>query len=143
MGLNEREEVGMKLGPRVLGDEEFARQQKAHEEAAKRAFVYGPRVVGSEPAADEKPTAESTPSPAPEGDADGDGETTVAQIKQALEGDVSDETIDGLLASEFERSGDGPRKGVLRLLLKAEQGRGEASRAAIVAELQNALELKG
>ncbi len=124
----------MKLGPRVLGDEEFARQQKAHEEAAKRAFVYGPRVVGSEPAGASSPLAPEE---------NGDDEASVAQIKQALEGDVSDEVIDKLLASEFERPEDAPRKGVLRLLLKAEQSRGEASRPAIVAELQNALALKG
>lgn len=129
----------MKLGPKVLGEEEFQRQQKAHEEAAKRAFVYGPRVVGAEPAP-EPEKDEITPSQTPENTNDGQSakSLSLAKLNDALQGEVSDELLDGWMAAEFDREGE-PRKGALRLLLRAEQIRGEAARPAIVGELQNAL----
>lgn len=129
----------MKLGPKVLGEEEFQRQQQAHEEAKKRAFVYGPRVVG--------PTSEAThetskPAPPPPSTDSGDGQSaeslSLAKLNDALQGELSDEVLDGFIAAEFEREGE-PRKGALRLLLRAEQFRGDAARAAIVAELQSVL----
>lgn len=139
----------MKLGPRVLGEDEFQRQQQAYEEAKKRAFVYGPRVVGGAPATEEQPataTATREKPPQPSGDA-GDGQSgeersaetlSLSKLNDALQGDLSDEMLDGFLAAEFEREGE-PRKGALRLLLRSEESRGDAARPAIVAELQNAL----
>lgn len=144
----------MKLGPRVLGDEEFQAQQQAYEEAKKRAFVYGPRVVGAEPAPEPEPEQPTRKRQATKAAA-GKGETkasqpentndtqsaesfSLAKLEEALEGEVSDEVIDEFLAAEMEREGE-PRKGALRLLLKAEQSRGDVARPAIVAELQSAL----
>lgn len=134
------EELRMTLGPRVLGDEEFQRQQREHEEAAKRAFVYGPRVAG--PTTEDTPVAATAPTTTATQEKADDGQSaetlSLAKLNDALQSEVTDELLDGLLAAEMEREGE-PRKGALRLLLRAEQARGDAARLAIVAELQASL----
>ena len=127
----------MKLGPRVLGDEEFKRQQEEYEAAKQRGFVYGSRVAGQAPPpvvekpTDHEPTTDAGPEPAT-------GGLSLAKLEEKLDGELSDALLDDLILAEFEREGE-PRKGALRLLLKAEQSRGEAARSAIVTELQGAL----
>jgi hypothetical protein len=62
----------------------------------------------------------------------------VDQIKTALAENATVALFDEIMALEFERPEGRPRKGALRLLLVAEQGRAEP-RASIVKELELAL----
>lgn len=140
----------MRYGRRVLGEEEWARQRRAYDEAKRRAFKYGSRVVGPTADAEEIPATVQaatppTPEPAttkqPAPGASGPAHTlSVAELGEVLKGEVSMQLLDELIASEFERPEGEPRKGALRLLLQAEQARGPEPRSAVVAELQGALE---
>jgi hypothetical protein len=131
----------MTFGPRVLGKEEWEQQHRAHEEAERRGAAYGPRVVGLAPPAEQKPAVAKNED-AKSGDTSNEQSAeslSLAKLNDALQRELSDELLDSLLVAEFERSDGGPRKGALKLLLKAEQSRGEAARDAIIAELQGAL----
>lgn len=128
----------MKFGAKVLGEEEFAAEQKAYEQASKQGFAYGPRVTGSATATEEAPAKATTPV-APSGAAS-PHLLSVKELEKALTANPSEQLLDELVAAEFDRPEGQPRKGALRLLLQAEQARGEQARAAVVAELEKALE---
>lgn len=148
----------MKFGKKVLGKKEWARQQRAYEEAKRRGFKYGKRVTGetatakgpkAKGASKQAPEAPVVPPQAPKPEpattkqrAPGDEAQhllSVDELGEVLKGDVSADLLDELVAAEFERPEGEPRKGALRLLLQAEQARGDAARKPIIAELQGAL----
>lgn len=149
-------------GPRVVGDEEFRRQQEV---VARAAQIYGPRVTGGR--AEAKTTAEppkataSAPQPAaPEaGGGDGepsaptniegaggdeavqiaagaDGYLSVAELRAAVTANPA--LVDGFLDQELARQ-PRPRVSALRALLEAEQTEGGARRPEIVAKIKAAL----
>jgi hypothetical protein len=122
----------MKFGPRVIGEEQFQKEQQAEEVARKAAYAYGPRVTGEAPAE----TAER-PVKKPAGPAH---VLSVKELEKALKANPSEKLLDELIAAEFARPEGQPRKGALRLLLQAEQDRGDAAREAVITELQGALE---
>lgn len=147
----------IRFGKRVLGEEAHKRQQKSFAEAKARAFAYGPRVTGiprakRAAAAPAKPgdSKPATGQGAPEGGAGAGtdkgagsaGQARVLSLKEmekALGAEPAEQLLDELIAAEFERPEGEPRKGALRLLLAAEQARGDAARPTVVADLKNAL----
>jgi len=136
----------MRFGPLVLGPKAFEKEQEAYKEAASRAFVYGPLVANTPPAAgtDQKqePAGVTAPAKAKPAEPEPTQPTVLSlkELREALQEDVSEALLDKLIAAEFERAEGAPRKGALRLLLDAELARGEAARTAIVKELEKALE---
>ncbi len=135
----------MGFGRRVLGEEAWQAQEKAAK--AKRATSgFGVRVTGPvEPEVEEQaPVKKQAPVNDPDvpskeapGAPEKSAPLSLVELKKALAGNDSIVFFDQLTDAEFERV-EGPRKGGLRLLLKAEQDREEA-RPAIVTQLTQAL----
>lgn len=140
-------------GPRVTGSKPKAKGKAKQPETAK-ASKGGPAneptvPTGQEGAASETapvgdaaiPVPATTRQPAP--GRDPVHIVSVEQLGQVLKGEPSEQLLDELIDSEFQRPEGEPRRGALRLLLRAEQDRGDAARPAIVKELQRALEANG
>jgi hypothetical protein len=117
----------------VLGEEQFHKEQEAEDAARKAGYAYGERVTGSpEAAAATEPQAPAKPGP--------EHLLSVKELDKALKANPSEQLLDQLIAAEFARPEGQPRKGALRLLLQAEEDRGEQARDAVITELQGALE---
>ena len=150
----------MSCGRRVLGEKAWEAQQTAAKAAADRGAGFGSRVTGPitpSTAVEEAPPEveeqappvvdkadEGTPSEdvtTSEGKSDAPAPLSLVELKQALEENATEAFLDELVDAEFARV-EGPRKGGLRLLLKAEQDRDEVPpRAAIMTELTKALKV--
>ncbi len=137
----------MGFGRRVIGDQAWAAQE-AVAKTARANSGFGPRVTGApkEPVAEAVVTTDETTKP----ETTTDETTKPTETKEAiqltvkdlgarLQEDTSILVFDGLADAEFARV-EGPRKGGLRLLLKAEEDRGEP-REAVVLELKKALKI--
>ncbi len=135
------------FGRRVIGDEAWKAQEAAAKVAAGRGG-FGPRVTGAveevPPVATEEPQAEPTTDEAPpEAAVEPEAPTrlSLVELQKALAENATEGFFDEMLEVEMSRV-EGPRKGGLRLLLKAEQVRDEvAPRKAIVNELTAALKV--
>lgn len=132
-------------GPRVLGEEAFARQQ-AQQRATIGGRTYGPRMMDddaaetTEPTAEEKAAAEAAAAQAAADEAEKQkaaveffGELTVEELAAHLEG--APEDIEVAIKAELKR--EKPRKGAVEVLLEAEK-KGE-NRAAVTKVLSGVL----
>lgn len=147
----------MAFGKRVLGEEAWQRQQAAQQQAEAAGMKLGPRVTGAPTATvePEPPTSEEEP----QGDGLQDevpGEDVTQQeedvdeeqsspttlslkdLEGALKANATQELRDQLFDLETRRPEGEPRKGALRLFLKAEQD-SEDPRPAVIADIQNLL----
>lgn len=127
--------VGL-FGPKVLGKAAFEAEQTV---VKAKSHIFGPKVlIPSDP----KPAAEATdtrPNEPEDGlDDNDDGYLSEAEVADALE--KQPELFDRLVDMEFARSASGqkPRKGVLRRLLKHEKAQA-APRPEVVHLLETAL----
>lgn len=149
----------MSFGKRVIGEQAWEAQESAAKIARGRGG-FGPRVTGdvaveeAPPAVKEKPEAkapvvESRPeAEAPQAEptteeappeAEAPTYLSLVELEKALTENATADFFDEMLQVEMSRV-EGPRKGGLRLLLRAEQIRDEvAPREAIVNELTAAL----
>ena len=142
------------FGKRVLGEQAWEAQEAAAKVAASRGG-FGPRVTGDveeaspvatvEPQAEaaevEAPPAEPTTDEAPSEKPEAPTRLSLVELAKALAENATESFFDEMLEVEMSRV-EGPRKGGLRLLLKAEQVRDEvAPREAIVNELTAALKV--
>jgi hypothetical protein len=133
------------FGRRVIGDQEWEAQEAAAKVAAGRGG-FGPRVTGD--VAEAPPVATEEPE-APEAESSEDAPSefeaptrlSLVELEKALAENATKDFFDEMLEVEMSRV-EGPRKGGLRLLLRAEQVRDEvAPREAIVNELTAALKV--
>ena len=69
---------------------------------------------------------------------------SLKELEKVLGGEVAEILLDELIEAEFARPEGDPRKGALRMLLKAERARGSegTARPAIMTELSRALNAK-
>lgn len=117
--------MALRFGPRVAGHEKYEVELARHQQRRSR---FGDRVVGSpsEPASAAQPADGATAEPQPTG-------ISIAEMQKQLADNPL--LVDQLLAAEQQRA-EGPRKGALRLLLKAEVGPGGEARPEVVAALE-------
>lgn len=142
----------MSFGRRVIGEREWEAQEAAAKVAEGRGG-FGPRVTG-DVAVEEVPPKVEEQAPeaeAPEAQVEAPSEAaaepeaptrlSLVELEKALAENATADFFDEMLVAEMSRV-EGPRKGGLRLLLRAEQIRDEvAPRKAIVTELTAALKV--
>jgi methylmalonyl-CoA mutase cobalamin-binding subunit len=147
----------VQLGPRVLGEELYAIEKRKQQEARERGAELGFRVtdtppqqptgrvadqataeqavaeqvVAEQPVADELAAAAEVRKPA--------DVYSLNDLRQILSGPLSEAVLDRLEEAEFARV-EGPRSQALRMLIVAERKLNSPARAAVIRELEAALQ---